>query len=99
MHRAPVGPKLLLLLLMAGLAVLAGAGATTTTTTTSTPPLEVVNPWLSACDLQPASATDLQGACSATMWSQGALCPPPCSSSANSTQCLHYLEESHKDEV
>ncbi|KAB0798142.1 hypothetical protein PPYR_09135 [Photinus pyralis] len=73
------------LLLMAGLALAA------------TPPLEVINPWLSACDLQPTSAADLQGACSA-MWGPGPLCPPPCSGNST-TQCLQYLEESHKDEV
>ncbi|XP_018331339.1 uncharacterized protein LOC108741152 [Agrilus planipennis] len=42
-------------------------------------PLEIINPWLSACDLQPASATDLQGACSATMWGPGtSMCLPSC---------------------
>lgn len=82
MPRAPPG---LPLLLMAALAFAA------------TPPLETVNPWLSACDLQPASATDLQGACSA-MWGPGPLCPLPCPANST-TQCLHYLTESHKEEV
>lgn len=76
------------LLLMAALAFAAN----------TSPPLEIINPWLSACDLQPASATDLQGACSA-MWGPGSLCPPPCRPANSTTQCLYYLKESHKEEV
>lgn len=94
MPRAPAG---LSLLLMAGLALAA------------TPPLETVNPWLSACDLaQPASA-DLKGSCStvsndSTMWDPGPHCPPACSANST-TQCLYYLNDEkeslkkHKKEV
>ncbi|GJQ84847.1 hypothetical protein Trydic_g469 [Trypoxylus dichotomus] len=89
MPRAPHSG--LSLLLMAALAFAA-------TSSVTSPPLEIINPWLSACDLQPASATDLQGACFATMWGPGSLCPPPCPANST-TQCLYYLKESHKEEV
>lgn len=69
------------------------------------PALALVNPWLSSCDLHQPHPPDLQGSCS-RMISEfpgppGA-CPPPCSSSPtsrnsdNTTQCLEYLNESHK---
>lgn len=85
-RRMPRAPPGLLLLLMAALAFAA------------TPPLEIINPWLSACDLQPNS-TDMQGACSA-MWAPGgSLCPLPCPANSTTHQCLRYLTESHKEEV
>lgn len=91
-RRMPRGPPpALSLLLMAGLVLAA---------TPPPPPLEIVNPWLSACDLQPNNAADLQGACSAMWGLGGALCPPPCPSNRSSTtQCLYYLQESHKEEL
>ncbi|KAG8335758.1 hypothetical protein J6590_060675 [Homalodisca vitripennis] len=73
-------------------------------------PLTLVNPWLSSCDLHQPSPPDLQGSCS-RMISEfpgpPPSCPPPCSSSSsstrstsrnsdNTTQCLEYLNESHK---
>ncbi|XP_022912780.1 uncharacterized protein [Onthophagus taurus] len=61
-------------------------------------PLEQINPWLSACDLQPASATDLQGACTTASAGPGSKCPPPCPANST-TQCLHYLQESHKERL
>lgn len=96
-RRMPRAPPGLSLLLMAALAFAA------------TPPLipdekddklKLINPWLSACDLmQPASATDLKGACS-DMWSPGPFCPPCPPSNNSTTQCLlNYLKESHKEEV
>lgn len=68
------------------------------------PALTRVNPWLSACDLHQPSPPDLQGSCT-TMISEFPGPPPPsCSSSSrstsrnsdNTTQCLEYLNESHK---
>lgn len=84
-RRMPRAPSGLSLLLMAGLAFAA------------TSPLEIVNPWLSASDLQSASAAaDLRPACSPPK----PFCPPPCpANSTKSTQCLYYLQESHKEEV
>ncbi|XP_054270473.1 NALCN channel auxiliary factor 1 [Macrosteles quadrilineatus] len=68
-------------------------------------PLASVNPWLSSCDLHQPSP-DLQGPCAdRTMISEfpgppPPRCPPPCSSTSrnsdNTTQCLEYLNESHK---
>ncbi|XP_064213234.1 uncharacterized protein Mid1 isoform X2 [Tribolium castaneum] len=86
MPRALAG---LSLLLMAGLAFAA------------TPPLEAVSSLLSSSDLQwavcsppPAQAQTASGT------DLGPLCPPPCpANSTKSTQCLYYLQESHKEEV
>jgi hypothetical protein len=71
----------------------------------SNTPLALVNPWLSSCDLHQPSPPDLQGSCD-TMISEFPGPPPcctqPCSSSRssrnsdNTTQCLEYLDESHK---
>lgn len=59
----------------------------------ATPPLEAVSSWLSS-DLQWAVCSPAPGTDS------GPLCPPPCpANSTKSTQCLYYLQESHKEEV
>ncbi|XP_017781280.1 PREDICTED: uncharacterized protein LOC108566080 [Nicrophorus vespilloides] len=93
MPRAPPG---LSLLLMAALAF--ATHHHPPSSQQQTPPLETINPWLSACDLQPASATDLKGACSA-MWGPGPRCPPPCTQYNSTTQCLFYMNDSHKEKV
>ncbi|KAJ3633831.1 hypothetical protein MTP99_010754 [Tenebrio molitor] len=81
----PRAPSGLSLLLMAGLAFAA------------TPPLEVVTSWLSTSDLQWAVCSPAQ---TGTGTDPGPLCPPPCpANSTKNTQCLYYLQESHKEEV
>ncbi|RZB39852.1 hypothetical protein BDFB_011231 [Asbolus verrucosus] len=58
----------------------------------ATPPLDLVTSWL--------STSDLQWAVCSTGADPGPLCPPPCpANSTKSTQCLYYLQESHKEEV
>lgn len=73
MHRVPVSLVLLIATAAASTANMPtstagkGAGAATQDIENISSPLEIVNPWLSACDLaQPATAPDLQGTCSTT---------------------------------
>lgn len=76
-------------------------------TSSSSSVLETINPWLSAADIQSAYAASSSCSAAADV-ADASQCPPPCSaalmsSSTNtnnrSTQCLYYLQESHKEEV
>ncbi|XP_045470344.1 uncharacterized protein LOC123677705 [Harmonia axyridis] len=85
-----------LLLMAAGLAFATATG-------NNVPPL--LNPWLSTNDLQ--LTDELRAVCSSSHTTSteeitSSACPPPCppaTVNSNSTQCLYYLKESHKEEV
>ncbi|KAG5893489.1 hypothetical protein JTB14_010539 [Gonioctena quinquepunctata] len=111
MPRAP-SSGLSSLLLMAGLAFAATTTTFVTATVNSQQPLEnAVDSWLSSsasADLQSTVyATTAPLSCSAADSAGEAaetLCPPPCplqmpKTANTSTQCLCYLEESHKEKV
>lgn len=96
MPRAPRSGRLSSLLLMAGLAFAA-------TFTSSSSPLSDDD------DHFDASSVIVVGVDGAPTWplsssycstlDDDTFCPPPCQTSDRSKQCLHYLQDSHKEEV
>ncbi|XP_044752542.1 transmembrane protein FAM155A [Coccinella septempunctata] len=82
--------------------LLMAAGLAFATAGNNVPPL--LNPWLSSNDLQ--LTDELRAICSSSHTTSteeitSSACPPPCPATvnSNSTQCLYYLKESHKEEV
>ncbi|XP_057658499.1 uncharacterized protein LOC130895291 [Diorhabda carinulata] len=105
MPRAPRSGRLSSLLLMAGLAF----AATFTSVTSSSSPLSKHDDDVSSVVVD---GVDVVGAfptwslsssnsnyCSNSAHDDTNFCPPPCQTSDRSKQCLHYLQDSHKEEV
>uniref|UniRef100_A0A6P7F4Q6 Uncharacterized protein LOC114325909 n=1 Tax=Diabrotica virgifera virgifera TaxID=50390 RepID=A0A6P7F4Q6_DIAVI len=108
MPRAPRSGRLSSLLLMAGLAF----AATLTSVTSSSSPLskhdddassvvvdgvDVIR--VGAPPTWPLSSSSNSNYCSSSAVDDTTVCPPPCQTSDRSKQCLHYLQDSHKEEV